>query len=234
MKKLGLVKGHFLNIQVILGGLALHKVGGKCVGATDKTENGSLWCDFLAKSLESLGNKWGGSRWINQVDLLGILIRSNWFHDRSNLVVDRKFQSHARKGREDVRKQDASIRSVISPWLEGDLDGYFRSFRALSKGGVLFAQVAVLGNVTTGLSHHPHRGALDSFTAGSSDQKRVLCSSPGSPLGGGRGFGSTEESSLAHGSSTIVGGGGERRSDSNKGNEDGTRELHLRVNDEIR
>ena len=114
--------------------------------------------------------------------LLEVIPISDGVHDRSQLFVNGEFQSHAREGSEDIRKQNASISLVVSPRLKGNLYGDIRNFTTLTEGGVFFAKITVFLDVATSLSHHPNGGTFRLFATSSTDQKWVLSFASGRSL----------------------------------------------------
>ena len=117
--------------------------------------------------------------------LFGIFIRSNGLHNGSLLFINSKLHPHAGKRRQNIRKQDTSIRLIVSPWLERNFDGHFWYFRSLSKRGILLAQIPIFLDMTTCLSHHPNWSAFDSLTTSSANQEWVFGTTTVIPIGGG-------------------------------------------------
>jgi len=70
---------------------------------------------------------------------------------------------HRLKGEENIGEQNGGI-DPEAQRLKGDLSGELRIFAELEKG-VLLAQRSILRHVAPRLAHHPHRRAVDGFTA---------------------------------------------------------------------
>jgi len=174
VEQLGLVEGHLFDFEVFLGTLTFDHVRGQCVRTSDESEDGGFGANFFSEDLEGFGNKRSGRGRIDGVHLFDIVPVLDGVHDGAKLLVNGEFATNSGKRGQDIGEKNASIGLVVSPRLEGDLDGDFRDFGSLAEGGVLLAKIAVFLNVSSGLSHHPDGSALDLFALGGTDQEGIL------------------------------------------------------------
>ena len=117
MEQLGFRKCHLFNLQIFLGGFTLHEVGGKCVWTSDKSQYCRFGCHLSTQCTQCLGNKRCTLRWINQMHLLHILIRSHGRNHRSDLLINIKIHTHTRQWCQYITEQYTSIGLIIPPWL---------------------------------------------------------------------------------------------------------------------
>lgn len=73
MEEFGLVKGHFFDFEVFLGGFAFDEVGGEGVGAADESEDGGGGSYFGAEGAECFADEGCGGGWVDHVHLSGCL-----------------------------------------------------------------------------------------------------------------------------------------------------------------
>ena len=69
MKQFRFIHGHLFNLQVFLGGLAFHQVGGQSVRAANKTQDGRFRSDLFTEHTQSLCHKRHGLVGIHGVNL---------------------------------------------------------------------------------------------------------------------------------------------------------------------
>mmetsp|Transcript_40227 Transcript_40227/g.84491 ORF Transcript_40227/g.84491 Transcript_40227/m.84491 type:complete len:238 (-) Transcript_40227:132-845(-) len=187
MKQLGLRECHLLNFQIFFRCFSLHEVCGERVRTSDKSEDSRLGRHLVTESAEGLGHEGSGRGGIDEVHLLHVIVRFQWFDDRSDLFVNVEFDTHAGEGSENVTEKNASIRLIIPPGLQRNLHGNIGDFTSFPEGGVLFAQIAVFLNVTSSLTHHPYRDAFGFLTAGGADEEGIDAVSRGIRVGLGHG-----------------------------------------------
>ena len=154
------------------------------------------------------------------LDIVPVLDR---VHDGSKFLVNSEFASNTGKRSQNIGKENASIGLVVSPRLEGDLNGNLGNFTSLTEGRVLLAKIAVFLDVTTGLSHHPDWSSFDLLALGGTDQERIL------GVGGSLGVlrdslvnGTLDDGSRRRG----AGIGGESLTGQSQGKKNCCRELH--------
>mmetsp|Transcript_29460 Transcript_29460/g.63168 ORF Transcript_29460/g.63168 Transcript_29460/m.63168 type:complete len:376 (-) Transcript_29460:78-1205(-) len=174
VEQFGLVEGHLFDFEVFLGRLTFDHVGCQCVRASDESEDGGFGADFFSENLEGFGDERSGRGRIDGVHPLDIVPILDGVHDGSELLIDGELTPDSGEGGQDIGEQNASVGLVVSPWLEGDLDGDLGDFAALTEGWVLLAEVTVFLDVSSGLSHHPDGCALDLLALGGTDQERIL------------------------------------------------------------
>mmetsp|Transcript_6963 Transcript_6963/g.13267 ORF Transcript_6963/g.13267 Transcript_6963/m.13267 type:complete len:204 (+) Transcript_6963:328-939(+) len=191
MQQLGFRECHLFDFQIFLGRFTLHEVRGERVRTSHETQHGRLGSNLLPQRAQRLGHERSRRRRIDKVHLLHVLVRSHRLDHRSHLLVDIELHSHTRQRRQNIAEENASVRLVIPPWLERYLDGDLGNFGTFAKRGVLFAEVAVFRDVTSGLTHHPDGDAFGFLAAGGADEEGVdiFAGGIGVSLGHGGGFG---------------------------------------------
>mmetsp|Transcript_12211 Transcript_12211/g.29837 ORF Transcript_12211/g.29837 Transcript_12211/m.29837 type:complete len:356 (+) Transcript_12211:152-1219(+) len=173
MQQLRLLERHLFNLDILLGRLPLHEVRRERVRTSHEAQDGRLGRDLLAERAEGLPRERRRRARIDEMHLLDIVPRSHGRDDRPHLLVDVEFHPHPRQRREDVAEQDAPVRLIIPPRLEGHLHGHLGNFGPFPERGVLFAQVAIFLDVAAGLAHHPYGDAFGLFAAGRADEEWV-------------------------------------------------------------
>mmetsp|Transcript_27674 Transcript_27674/g.33656 ORF Transcript_27674/g.33656 Transcript_27674/m.33656 type:complete len:268 (+) Transcript_27674:399-1202(+) len=172
MEKFGFFERHFFYFEVVAGGATFHEVRGERVRTSDETEQGGGGGYFCPEGLERLGDKGSGDGRIQFLQFtLGIVPIFNRFHDRTHLLIDLKLAAHPGQWRQNITKQNTSVRLIVTNGLEAHFRRHLRDFGPLSKRGILFDELAVLRNVTSGLSHHPDGGSFGFEAFGGADEE---------------------------------------------------------------
>ena len=97
-------------------------------------------------------------------------------HDRADAGFDPNRHADRRERHHDVREHDRRVERHPPERLEGELDGELGRPDGLEDVAIP-AQLPVLGQVSAGLAHEPHRGAVDGF-APEGAQESVVHGSP--------------------------------------------------------
>ena len=116
-----------------------------------------------------------GSKLGERLDLRGGANRRS--DDRARIA---QFDGRAHRfgGNQNIGKYDDGIDAQATVGLQRNLRRELGRLGHFEKG-VLFAQRAILGQITPGLAHHPHRHAGNGFAAAGPQEERRAADVPG-------------------------------------------------------
>ena len=173
MEQFRFLERHLLDLEVIPRRLPLDEVGGEGVRTPDEPEHRRLRRHLLPQRAQRLRHEGGRGARIDGVHLLDVVPRPHGRHDRPDPLVDVELDPQSRQGREYVAEEYAPVGAVVAVRLERHLHGHVGYLGPLAEGGVPLAQIAVFGNVPSGLPHHPHRHPLGLLAPRGADQEGI-------------------------------------------------------------
>ena len=111
----------------------------------------------------------------------GLLIAQGALEFRPLAFAEIKPQPHRIGYGQDVGKEDGGIQRIAFQRLQRHLTGQRRVLAQLQEAPGLLARRAILGQIASGLTHHPHRRVVGRFTQQGAQKGVVAGSGHGNP-----------------------------------------------------
>jgi hypothetical protein len=169
-ERLGVTGTEATDGAVVAGGPAGDGVGGEGERTAGEADDGRLRADAIDESVEERADEIEVGRHVaaGSFGVRGAVDRV--LDDGTDAALDVVVEAEWFEHREDVREHHEAVRFVQVPREEGDALGHLGRLDGLAER-VVGADVAVLGDVASGLSHQPDRRPLGPFAAGRADEE---------------------------------------------------------------
>jgi len=156
------------------GAAAFDHVAGQSEGRSTEADyrkvSGKMFCD----QAHGLGNV-AEFRGLVDAELSYVLLGADGFlDDRAFSRGEMKGQAHDFEWKQEVGEDDGGVDAEKFSGGDGDCGGE-RRILADFEQGMPFADGAILGHVSSGLAHEPHRGALDGLGFASANEDGLGC-----------------------------------------------------------
>ena len=143
---------------------ALHQVAGQRPGSAGESQHGNVGAKRFAQQANGIAHETRLALGIENGKRFHLRLAANRRSDHRACVSQFDGRAHRFRGNENIGKYDDGIDAQAPIGLQRYLGGKFRRLGHFQEA-VLFAQRAILGQISPGLAHHPDRHARNGFAA---------------------------------------------------------------------
>ena len=143
---------------------ALYEVAGQRPGSGCEAEHGNIGAKRFAQQADGIAHETRLALGIENGKRFDLRLGANGRSDHRAGVAQFDGRAHRFRGNENIGKDDDGVDAQAPIGLQRYLGGKFRRFGHFEEA-VLFAQRAILGQIASGLAHHPDRHARNRFAA---------------------------------------------------------------------